>query len=218
MKRLLQTAVTALGLMASAVVAEAASFAYDHNGSRVRVDVNGSDVKIFYERPRSGLRGVGVRPGTLLFNGRVSNGYLDGMSRIFNANCGEVDYFVHGDFRAGRNFKLTGSAPVLSNMSCRIVNNTNEGPNANLVFTALGGSTEVEPLAPAPQQQVQRGCVKIVDSFLNVRVGPGASYGKIGELSANLCGIQKLGRCQQNWCLVQYRGTIGWVSMRYIEQ
>ena len=60
-------ALAALFALMACFEAAARDYAYDHNGSRMKVSVNGAEVRIVYERPRSGLRGVGVRPGTLLF-------------------------------------------------------------------------------------------------------------------------------------------------------
>lgn len=121
--------------MLLATSAFATDYAYDHNGSRMRVNVEESTVRIYYQEPRKGLSGVGVRAGTLLFDGKMSNGYLEGMSRIFNPKCGEVDYFVYGDFEPGQSFTLNGAAPVLSGMSCRIVDNVYDGrmPNFGLM-------------------------------------------------------------------------------------
>lgn len=185
----------------------AADYFYDHNGSRMRVNITGAKVNIFYADPRVGLARNGVVPGTLLFDGRVSNNYLEGMTRIFHPSCGVVDYFVYGDFRPGRDFKLNGAAPVLSGMSCRIVDNIYDGPNANLAFTATGTS--------AP---VRSGCLKNVSTSLNVRVGPGSDYGRIHELPAGTCGIRVLPDCRDGWCVVEAGPALGWVSMNYVQQ
>ena len=202
---LIAVCVTVVGLCA-----QAADYAYDHNGSRMRVSVEDNQVRIYYAQPRPGLVGAGVQPGTLLFDGQVADTYLDGSARIFNANCGEVDYFVYGDFVPGRTFTLQGAATVLSGFSCRIVNTTYDGPDANLVFQSLGQNVEVAPVA--------RGCVKGVNSTLNVRVGPGASFARIAELAAGQCGVQILERCQDNWCAVQTGNVFGWVSMEYLQR
>ena len=213
-------ALAALFALMACFEAAARDYAYEHNGSRMKVSVNGAEVRIVYQRPRSGLRSVGVRPGTLLFDGRVSNGYLEGKSRVFNANCGEVDYFVYGDFRPGSAFRLSGAAPVVSNMSCRIVDNVNEGPNANLAFTPVSAPRPAPTSKPEPQPRARDGsaCVTGVNSTLNVRVGPGADYGRIAELAAGSCGIEVLARCQGDWCAVRQGDVAGWVSMRYVRR
>lgn len=215
MKRKTLKAILMIAALMAATSAQADNYLYDHNGSTMRVNVEGTAVRIYYQQPRSGLQGVGVRSGTLLFDGEVNSGYLEGKSRVFNAKCGDVDYFVYGDFQPGRNFKLAGAAPVLSNMSCRIVDNTYEGSNANLLFTALGNRV---PASNQSAQTTASGCVKGVNTYLNIRVGPGSNYGQIGQLPAGSCGIQVRERCQDNWCLVQQGQTVGWASMRYIQR
>ncbi|KIT15944.1 SH3 domain-containing protein [Jannaschia aquimarina] len=210
-KSLIVLAALLTSMLVGPQAVRAADFFYDHNGSRMVLSVDGSEVRIRYQQPRAGLANIGVRPGTLLFEGRVTNGILDGMSRIFNTNCGEIDYFVHGAFRTGEDFTLKGAAPVVSNMSCRIVDNRYDGPNANLVFTSLAR-------ANGTALPVGRGCVTGVRTVLNVRVGPGAGYGKIGTLPAGACGVEILARCDSDWCAVT-RGTVkGWVSMRYLRR
>lgn len=205
-------ATLAFTLPMAAQAAQATDYNYDHNGSSMRVNVEGNQVRVYYRQPRSGLAKNGVGPGTLLFNGIVKDGYLEGKSRIFNANCGEVDYFVYGDFKPAQTFTLRGAAPVLSNMSCRIVNNTSEGPNSNLLFTALDGA---QRSTPAP---LASGCIIGVNTSLNVRVGPGASYAKIDELRAGTCGLKIMSRCQDGWCAIKSGNTMGWVSMRYVKR
>ncbi|MEL6920267.1 MAG: SH3 domain-containing protein [Pseudomonadota bacterium] len=218
LRKLLKSVIVVVACALTALPAMAADFFYDHNGSRMRVNVQGPEVRIFYQQPRSGLQGVGVRSGTLLFDGRVANGYLEGMSRIFNRRCGEVDYFVYGDFQPGRTFTLTGAAPVLSQTSCRIVDNVYEGSNANLVFSALGARPLPQPNPAPTPTPAGSGCVMGVNTTLNVRVGPGSSFGRIGELRANSCGVVILDRCQDGWCAIQQGNTTGWVSMRYIRR
>ncbi|MBN9672152.1 SH3 domain-containing protein [Roseibium aggregatum] len=206
--------IMSVGLIAASVApGVAADHRYEHNGSTMRVEVSGSSVRIYYEKPRQGLSAHGVRPGTLLFDGKVSNGYLEGMSRIFNANCGEVDYYVYGDFVPGQSFKLSGAAPVLSGMSCRIVDNVYTGPNANLQFNALRAG------AGRPANVGRPGCVTGVNSYLNVRSGPGADYGRIGTFAAGSCGIEIVNNhCLGEWCLTRQGPTTGWVNSRFLNR
>ena len=207
--------VVALALLVTTLPARAADYRYDHNGSQMRVSVEGSSVAIRYERPRAGLESIGVRPGALLFSGRLESGYVEGESRLFSPRCGEQPYFVYGDFTPGRNFRLNGAAPVLDRTSCRVVDNVHDGPNANLVFTALGSARP----APSPGPVAGGGaCVTGVRTTLNVRTGPGGDYGRIAEFPANGCGITVRERCQDGWCLVERGNTIGWVSTRYLRR
>ena len=210
---ILRTVLAAALAALSIASAHAADYRYDHNGSTMRVSVEGPSVAITYERPRRGLAGIGVRPGTLLFSGRVDDGYLEGETRLFNSKCGEQPYFVYGDFTPGRDFRLTGAAPVLDRASCRVIDNTSEGSNANLRFTALSGTAR-----PAPAPAGGGACVTGVRTTLNVRVGPGGDYGRIAELPAGSCGIRVRERCQNGFCLIEQGPVTGWVSIRYVRR
>ena len=64
----------AIALVVGVAAPSQATELYDHNGSTMRLERSGGDVRILYERPRAGLEGVGVRPGTLLFEGRLADG------------------------------------------------------------------------------------------------------------------------------------------------
>ena len=50
---------------------------------------------------------------------------------------------------------------------------------------------------------------------LNVRSGPGANYGKLGELAYNAAGFGVTG-CRAGWCEVQYGCLKGFVSGKYV--
>jgi len=53
-------------------------------------------------------------------------------------------------------------------------------------------------------------------SAVNVRSGPGASYGVVGHLYAG--EEVDVTACQSGWCAVQSAGPSGWVSAGYLEQ
>ena len=205
------------GFAATSVSAEV--FRYDHNGSTMRVESSGKAVRILYEIPKPSLRGLGIQPGTVLFDGALRDGrYLDGMSRVFSRECDTIDYFVYGEFQVGSDFTLNGAAPVRDKSNCRIVDNTYEGSNANLHFTALGSKAQ-RPVDPQ-RQPAGLGCVAGIapGGQLNMRVGPDTSYGIIGRLQGSTCGIAISQQCRGEWCLAQYQQTYGWVSMTYIQQ
>lgn len=185
-----------------ATPAAADTFTYDHNGSAMAVDVTNSRVVIRYTTPHAGLRAQGVTPGTLLFAGAVTDGYLDGQSRIFSAACEAIDYFVYGDFVAGQSFTLKGAAPVLASTGCTIVDNTTTGPNATLVFAA--------------ERAAQSGCLRGVNTSLNVRVGPGQDYAVIAELPADTCNVTPITACAPAWCAIRAGNVTGWVSRQYL--
>src|SRR5690606_15641612 len=119
----------ALAFIASLTIANAQAL-YNHNGSIMRVVEQGNTVRILYEQPRQGMAQIGVRPGTLLFEGQLdANRYLEGLSRIFSARCGELDYYVYGQYQRSGDFTLNGAAPVLESGGCRVIDNTYDGSN-----------------------------------------------------------------------------------------
>ncbi|MEN0000202.1 MAG: hypothetical protein AAF940_04905 [Pseudomonadota bacterium] len=216
----------AIAAMALAITSAKATQFYDHNGSLMRVEFSqGRGVAIYYERPRSGLARIGVTPGRLLFKGRTNGaGYLEGMSRIFSTRCGEVDYFVYGDFTPGQPFRLDGAAPVLARDSCAIIDNVHDGKNSKLVFTPVRTAP-----TPSPQRNPQTSnvagtaCVIRVrpGSTLNMRAGPSTEFGVVAEIPAGACGVEIGPSCRGSWCGVRYRGAqgfVGWVNTNYLQR
>lgn len=51
---------------------------------------------------------------------------------------------------------------------------------------------------------------------LNVRSGSGAGNTIVGSIPATGSGIKCKGPCRGNWCRIDWRGTVGWVNMRYL--
>lgn len=201
--------------------AQAQAMLYTHNGSVMLVEQSGMEVRITYSAPRNGLRSEGVGPGTELFLGSVEDGYLSGLARIFRAGCGVLDYYIYGDFTFGQSFVLSGASPVLAPQGCAVVDNVYDGPNSNLVFVPGG---PVVP-NPAPNPQPQPGltgslfCVTGISagSGLNLRTGPGLSYGRIGEIPAGTCGVEA-GPTSGSWQGVRWQGRVGWVSQQYLRE
>ncbi|MEO0496057.1 MAG: SH3 domain-containing protein [Pseudomonadota bacterium] len=207
----------AIALIATALRTSEAQEFFNHNGSTMLVEQNGSTVSIFYAQPRSGIRNVGVQPGTLPFEGQLKAGYLEGMSRMFSRRCGEIDYFVYGDFQAGARFVLSGAAPVLGKNTCQIVDNVYDGPNATLVFTPLSTAN-----APQPASATKSGNACITNirpgSTLNVRVGPSTSYGVIAEIPAGSCDVEIGETCLGSWCGIRHNTHVGWVNTNYLNR
>ena len=78
--------------------AYAADSCWDHNGSVMRLRAQGNQRWFYYERPRQVLRNAGVRPGTLLFEGRKSGNWYSGQARRFSKYCPNdpLVYYVEG--------------------------------------------------------------------------------------------------------------------------
>jgi SH3-like domain-containing protein len=68
---------------------------------------------------------------------------------------------------------------------------------------------------PAPQPMFMVTNVRH-DDVLNVRSGPSADYGIVGELPPGSRGIAITSECRARWCPVTYQATAGWVNRSYL--
>jgi hypothetical protein len=94
------------------VVPNAQRTVWNHNGSLVYLEVDGSGRRFYYQQPRPGMAEAGARPGTLLFNGQSIGGNYFGTAYIFNRQCGSFPYSVQGPILdEGRRVKMIGQAP-----------------------------------------------------------------------------------------------------------
>jgi hypothetical protein len=115
-----------------------------HNGSLVSVlSLPNGGMQIQYIQPRVGLLEVGVRPGTILLQGRWSGpppGLLTGTAFVFTGVCPPTPYRVEGSTAPDGSLVLTGPAPVVDLYSCVVVGLV---PSANsvLVFQQLDGAS-----------------------------------------------------------------------------
>jgi hypothetical protein len=108
----------ALGLAFGAGLPAAADSCWMHNGSLMRLQADGAARWFSYETPRAGIAAVGVRRGTLLFNGRNDGGWYSGLARVFSSACpGEpLEYYVEGPVSDGqRRVTLRGTREVHRN-------------------------------------------------------------------------------------------------------
>jgi len=106
-----------------------------HNGSIMSLSTKDSDIKISYHQPREGMVGVGVQPGTLLFEGRRSGDELVGTAYVFNTRCPKgIPYRVSGNVIQGaRQIVVTGETPKTINSSCQSIDSRSE----RLVFDRM---------------------------------------------------------------------------------
>jgi hypothetical protein len=106
-----------------------------HNGSLVSVlSLPNGGMQIQYIQPRVGLLDVGVRPGTILLQGRWSGpppGLLTGTAFVFTGICPPTPYRVEGSMVPDGSLVLTGPAPVVDPYSCTVVGLV---PSANSVL------------------------------------------------------------------------------------
>lgn len=94
---------------------------YNHNGSQMRAERCADALRIHYENPKASIAKLGVKSGTLLFDGFVtlSNGieFIEGQARVFKAGCGPAEFRVEGGYtndtgRIPPPIYLAGVAPV----------------------------------------------------------------------------------------------------------
>jgi hypothetical protein len=113
---------------------------WGHNGSVMRLRhqsiADGStDVEIVYDRPKIELQKIGIRPGSILFKGKLSGGTLSGRARLTSNRCGLIEYDVEGLFDPASKVPLLlhGAAPKRGN-DCTIERWVETGGNADLRF------------------------------------------------------------------------------------
>jgi hypothetical protein len=103
---------------------------WDHDGSVMYLVANGPSREFYYQKPRTGMVEVGVRPGSLLFRGEIENGQYSGTAYIFNLHCGQIPYQVKGPILDNdERIVLIGQAPRIGR-NCRV----HESSTSNLEF------------------------------------------------------------------------------------
>jgi hypothetical protein len=103
---------------------------WDHNGSVMYLVANGPSREFYYQKPRTGMSEVGVRPGSLLFRGEIENGQYSGTAYIFNLHCGQIPFQVKGpSLDNDERIMLTGQVPRIGR-NCRV----HESSASNLEF------------------------------------------------------------------------------------
>jgi hypothetical protein len=97
-----------------------------HNRSMVYMTEDGTRRQIYYDDPRPGLQQVGVKKGTLLFEGVVDGTILSGTAFVFAKNCDPLPFPVKGKLtRDGKSITLNGKAPRIDTQ-CRKIGDKHE--------------------------------------------------------------------------------------------
>ncbi len=201
-----------------ALPAMAETRVYNHNGSAVELTRNGQRVTIKYRLPRPGLSNIGIRKGTILFTGKLDGGaYMDGQARLFRKGCKPIPYYVYGDYRPGKTFVLTGTAPVLARSGCRVVDNRHDIDAAHLSFQPRTHDVSRAPKKAGPGFGQGGYCVQNIsqNGLLNLRAGPGGSYGVLARIKAGTCGLT-IHKRQNGWAALSIGSYRGWASLRYV--
>lgn len=89
---------------------------WQHNGSVVYLTADGASRRFYYDSPREGLDSVGVKRGTLLFEGQKNGDQYSGTAYFFSKICGPGTYAVSGPVTSNESqitITLSGKAPQL---------------------------------------------------------------------------------------------------------
>jgi hypothetical protein len=87
---------------------------------------DGSRRQIYYDDPRPGLKEVGVKQGTLLFDGVLDGTALSGTAFVFAKECDPLSFAVTGKLTGdGKRITLNGKAPRIG-PHCKITGNKQE--------------------------------------------------------------------------------------------
>ncbi|MEO0671784.1 MAG: hypothetical protein AAFZ05_07125 [Pseudomonadota bacterium] len=104
---------------------------WDHNGSEMKLEARGAARIFKYAKPRSGLRSVGVEPGTVLFRGTKEGERYSGEAYVFTRRCGPRAFTVEGPVSADQQrVTLYGERPRF-NRACKRIG----GAEETLVFS-----------------------------------------------------------------------------------
>ncbi len=92
---------------------------WTHNGSEMQLLADGRKRSFRYVAPRPSLAEMGIREGTLLFNGERVGDRYEGVARRFSERCGVREYRVSGELEGERRVILRGTVRGLDPSSCR---------------------------------------------------------------------------------------------------
>lgn len=217
----------------------------DHNGSQMAWEAKGDRIWIWYYTPRAGLKGSGVVPGTLLFEGENTNGQIRGTARRFSKKCGDKTYAVQ-QRPASSGIVLEGQYQGRDS-NCQ---STFKWVPDTLVFefveAAIPTATAApdtptptpSPTTPSTAGSALSGRVKVtgVSTGLILRQGPSGQSAELGEVPAGTTNLSLLS-CEPSidaaawasasaarkrvllagsWCSLTYGGQTGFVSGRFL--
>ncbi len=94
---------------------------WEQDGSTFYLTSDGAARRIYFELPRSDLADIGVKKGTLLFEGKKAGNKYEGTAYEFARSCDAKAYDAKGDISADeKQVTLSGRAPEIL-ASCKIV-------------------------------------------------------------------------------------------------
>jgi hypothetical protein len=126
---------------------------WDHNGSQVSLSATGARRQFHYQAPVASLLGLGVQPGTLLFDGRRDGNQYSGTAYVFSKVCGPRAYAVTGPVSPEeRTVTMYGKAPIV-NSNCRVVKHRDDVLVFNLTLPAGAAANQNYAEHNTPQQR-----------------------------------------------------------------
>lgn len=88
---------------------------------------------------------------------------------------------------------------------------------ASRFVAAIGVALAAEAFLPVAAGAETYRVVNVgAGDWLNMRGGPSSSFPVVGTIPRDATDIEKPGPCVGNWCTIVYRGTLGWVNVRYL--
>jgi hypothetical protein len=199
----------------------AASSLWEHNGSTVYLNADGSAREFRYEQPRSGMLWAGAHPGSLLFTGRSVNGRYVGTAYIFNSRCGQIPYEVSGPILDNyQRVVLRGQAPRLD-ATCNVVGYFTD----TLEFSYLKSTRTTSAIRDGafaallpPNVGDELRVVNIAtNDVLKMREYPTEGARVIDTIPPDTTGVIYVGQSQGQWVFVRYDRAEGWVSRVFVE-
>ena len=214
---------------------------WNHNGSGMAWESDGDRRWVWYYAPREGLRGVGVRPGTLLFEGRRAGRRMVGTAYTFSGPCGPAGFPVEGPIASGdESVQVSGTAPRRDE-ACNVVDRRTE----RLGFEFLSmqpdgvGPAEIETY-DMPGVGVSGTAFRAADlppgDVLNMRIDPDPRAEIVGRLTGretvtvtqcapavDAAAWEQAGygarraMIHRSWCYAMWDDMEGWVYGRYLE-
>jgi hypothetical protein len=95
---------------------------WNHNSSTMRLTLQGDRIMISYDQPRQGMIDEGVRPGTVLFDGRRAGNRISGTSYVFDRHCNSgIPYSDDGVISNDREIVLSGRKVPTQLLDCKPV-------------------------------------------------------------------------------------------------
>ena len=182
-----------------------AELLWDLNGSKLSLVAAGRSRKFIYKEPRVVIRDLGVKEGSLLFEGEATSDQYRGTA-YFTNKCGRTPVAVTGPILDGyRRVELRGQVPNLDS-SCRITGYTESTLALQLIepaTTAPAVATRPEPQQPTTAAAVASRETRELEDFKATKdkalAGDAEAQIKLADLYATGKGTKNDPTESVNW-------------------